>query len=90
LADGFDYREYLASDAWDQIRRKVWNRARNRCERCKERPVSDVHHLTYERIGHERMEDLIALCRPCHEAAHGSQKSSVRAHQERQIRKLYR
>jgi hypothetical protein len=30
----------------------------------------DVHHLTYVRFGHERLEDLLTLCRPCHDAAH--------------------
>ena len=29
-----------------------------------------VHHLTYERIGKEWLEDLQALCRKCHEQKH--------------------
>jgi hypothetical protein len=24
------------------------------------------HHLTYERVGHERLEDLQAICDACH------------------------
>ena len=35
--------------------------------------ATQVHHLTYERIGKERLDDLQALCRKCHE-----QKSTVR------------
>jgi hypothetical protein len=30
----------------------------------------DLHHLTYERIGAEEMEDLVALCRTCHQDVH--------------------
>jgi hypothetical protein len=29
----------------------------------------DVHHLTYEYLGDEPLEDLEALCRPCHRSA---------------------
>ena len=31
----------------------------------------EVHHLTYERVGHEHPDDLIVLCPACHAAAHG-------------------
>lgn len=27
----------------------------------------EVHHKTYERAGHERAEDLISVCRRCHD-----------------------
>jgi hypothetical protein len=37
--------------------------------RCKRAGV-DVHHLTYKRIGHERIGDLIHLCRRHHIIAH--------------------
>ena len=32
--------------------------------------ATDVHHLTYERIGKEWLDDLQALCRKCHEQQH--------------------
>jgi hypothetical protein len=31
----------------------------------------DVHHLTYERLGSELADDLLVLCRNCHELIHG-------------------
>jgi hypothetical protein len=31
----------------------------------------DVHHLTYERLGEERDEDLLVVCCPCHASIHG-------------------
>src|SRR4051812_49177503 len=36
-------------------------------DRCRHR-ATQVHHKTYERLGHERMEDLAACCRSCHRA----------------------
>ncbi len=31
----------------------------------------EVHHLTYERLGHEADDDLIVLCPACHREQHG-------------------
>jgi len=35
---------------------------------------TDVHHLTYENIGHETLEDVILLCRDHHKTEHGKGK----------------
>lgn len=35
----------------------------------------EVHHLTYERIGHEHPDDLIVLCPACHADVHGIEHS---------------
>ena len=29
-----------------------------------------MHHLTYERVGEEHLDDLVLLCVPCHSAVH--------------------
>ena len=29
-----------------------------------------VHHLTYERARHESLDDLVTLCRGCHDGYH--------------------
>jgi len=31
----------------------------------------EVHHLTYERLGRERPDDLLVLCERCHSLEHG-------------------
>ena len=64
-----DYLRYLRSPEWQARRRAVWSRAKGRCERCGA-PGRDVHHLTYERVGAERLDDLRLLCRRCHCLAH--------------------
>jgi hypothetical protein len=61
-----DYRQYLASREWGVLRRQVKERAKGLCERCHTRPMKDTHHLTYQRLGSERLEDLLGVCRGCH------------------------
>lgn len=33
---------------------------------------SDLHHMSYERMGRERHSDLVALCRTDHDWVHGA------------------
>lgn len=63
----FNYQRYLASREWACLKKQVRGRSGGWCERCIEREAKQVHHLTYERIGRERLEDLQHLCKPCHE-----------------------
>lgn len=62
-----DYQEYLASREWRMKRKEVIELQQGICERCASRPIENVHHLTYERIGQEFVSDLMGVCRPCHE-----------------------
>jgi hypothetical protein len=61
--------EYYASSEWLYTRRQKFNEVGHRCERCGRRGLLDVHHVTYENLYDERMEDLQVLCRSCHEGA---------------------
>lgn len=67
----FNYGAYLASREWGILREQVRERSGGKCERCKRGDHQDTHHLTYERIGHERLEDLLGVCRQCHEFLSG-------------------
>lgn len=61
------YREHLASAAWRVFREDVLREVRFRCEACSIFCHDlTIHHLTYERLGRERREDVIALCPACH------------------------
>ena len=51
---------------WKKLRRLVLERDRYLCQRCGER-ADEVHHLTYERFGHERIADLAASCLECNQ-----------------------
>ena len=64
------YNEYLKTDGWQTRRLKALDRAGNRCQVCNSTDRPEVHHRTYERLGHERAADLIVLCRHCHQLFH--------------------
>jgi hypothetical protein len=65
------YGAYLNSPQWGQRRREALRRAGYRCIECGATEGLEVHHLTYERLGYERPEDLTVLCNPCHAKEHG-------------------
>lgn len=62
--------QYLQSDAWRDKRAAVMDRANGLCEGCRQRPATQVHHLTYAHHGNELLWELVAVCRGCHEHAH--------------------
>jgi hypothetical protein len=63
------YEEYLRSDLW-RARRAVVRRRRY-CEACSEPAGShDVHHRTYPRDFYQADDDLVLLCRTCHDRVH--------------------
>ncbi len=64
------YGEYLASPEWQALRQKVIEAADGVCVYCDVRAAVQAHHETYERVGHERLEDLSAVCVECHQARH--------------------
>lgn len=63
-----DYYEYIASSEWAAKRKRALDRDNHECQTCLNGADLEVHHKTYERLGHERLSDLITLCRSCHEA----------------------
>lgn len=79
-----EYEQYLRSPAWREKRAAALKRSNGKCQDCLDErkmrgfasgylvwPGQEVHHLTYERVGNERPEDLIALCERHHLARHG-------------------
>jgi 5-methylcytosine-specific restriction endonuclease McrA len=53
------------------------DRADGFCEDCGARSNFEVHHKTYKRKGNERPEDLIAVCRQCHQERHSGKRTLV-------------
>lgn len=66
-----DYFAYRQSDHWREMRRLAIEHAEHRCQLCNAAGNLEVHHRTYERLGRERLADLIALCADCHRWHHG-------------------
>lgn len=63
------YRLYLQSEEWKKKRNQVIERDNGFCRRCSNKGT-DVHHLHYNNIYNEDLNDLILLCRSCHEKEH--------------------
>lgn len=63
------YQGYLESNMWKRKRAWVFKRSKGKCERCGKAAVQ-VHHKTYERLGYETPEDLMAVCMSCHGKEH--------------------
>jgi hypothetical protein len=71
------YADYLASEHWLDVRRRY--AASDRPQRCacgKARHA--LHHLTYVRLGCELLEDLVAVCDPCHRRLHKKDRARQR------------
>jgi len=64
-----DYQEYLQTDHWKQLRKKIMDRDNNTCQICGV-PANHVHHMTYVHRGNEYEFELVALCYECHKIYH--------------------
>ncbi len=73
LPADFNYTEYLQSNKWKKIARKIRAKYNYKCAECNSTIDLNVHHLTYEHIGNEQkhLDDLVLLCNKCHKTAHG-------------------
>lgn len=69
------YLEYLASDKWKLLRQFVFELRDGKCEQCGKQFKSHkesyhCHHVSYERLGSEKLSDLSLLCNECHTKVH--------------------
>jgi len=66
-----EYRNYLKSEHWQKFRKMVKENLEHKCMDCG--VVSDqldVHHLNYNNLWNESLNDVILVCRKCHERRH--------------------
>lgn len=69
-----DYRTYLKSEAWRAKRRLVLAYVSDTCITCNTtltETSANIHHISYERVRNESLNDLIPLCKTCHKEIHG-------------------
>lgn len=75
-----DYKDYLQTDMWKELRRLAYLRANHKCEHCGMSAVA-VHHIKYpKRYEDDSIDNLVVVCKKCHELNHGirdSEKISV-------------
>jgi len=64
--------KYREQPEWQVRRVQALTRAGYRCQMCSSHDATlDVHHNSYQNYGDERPEDLVVLCRSCHQKFHG-------------------
>lgn len=61
-----EYQKYLQSEHWKVISEETRRLAGYRCQICYSKGPLEIHHRTYERLGHELQSDLTCLCAGCH------------------------
>jgi hypothetical protein len=63
-----EYERYIHSAGWRKTAEERMEMDRHTCYVCSDR-ATDIHHLTYDHFGCEPMDDLVSLCRKCHNQA---------------------
>lgn len=62
-----------------KLRARVLERDRFKCRGCGKSP-DEIHHIIFRsQGGKDTMENLVALCRSCHEQAHGRRQAPLPA-----------
>ena len=62
---------YINSAEWRKFAWRARMHYKHTCQRCGATSFLHVHHLHYETIGQESIEDVTVLCRVCHADEHG-------------------
>jgi hypothetical protein len=74
-----DYRtEYLATEHWHGIRERALMKSNWQCVCC-HKDATDGHHIIYDRLGFEWIEDVVGVCRGCHDIHHKSLRAQIAA-----------
>jgi len=61
------YHQYMNSIEWYRKRERWLRLADYECQWCSRMQTTlYIHHLTYENFYNEKDEDIIVLCKPCH------------------------
>ena len=82
LPDGtlIDYKEYINKHPhWQNVRKARYDFDNGHCVICHRDLAGEpyqTHHLSYQRLGHERIRDVITLCDSCHHTFHQNWQQS--------------
>lgn len=65
-----DKLEYMQSEKWRALKLSRLRIAQHKCESCGSTHNLHLHHITYERLTQERIEDVVIVCEECHQRQH--------------------
>ena len=89
-----EYRNYLNSKEWAEIRIDLFNQRGFKCENCNKKFKSqkglEIHHLNYKNIFKEEPKDLLILCSSCHRLEHKQTKSDKPIFKNAKEKKAYK
>ena len=82
LPDGtrIDYKDYLKHPRWKAVRQKRLEFDGYQCVVCHRDLTGEpyeTHHLTYQRLGRERIRDVVTVCPSCHKVFHDNWQRTV-------------
>ena len=81
-----EYQAYIASERWERLRFAVRWIQQDRCALCGCIAVPMVvHHNDYARVGKERPEDLIGLCKRCNGRHHNVWREAAIKSQQKEL-----
>jgi len=66
--------KYILSKRWKILRKKVLSRDNHNCQFCNSKKNLIVHHITYNNLYNETLDDLITICSKCHMKFHRENK----------------
>ena len=61
---------YMKTEQWKQLKSIRLRIAQNKCECCGSTNKLHLHHVNYERLTQELIEDVAILCEECHNKVH--------------------
>jgi len=67
------YFDYIYSKAWGIVKDRIHLRDKV-CQGCSQKNGLDVHHKSYKHFGKEFDEELVLICRKCHNLVHKRHK----------------
>lgn len=75
------YKGYLNTEHWKTFRKYALKKHGEICKDCGATDVRfDIHHLTYENLWEEQLEDVVVLCHPCHIVRHPDKFTNICKH----------
>ena len=72
-----NYNRLLLTPEWAAKRSLIFKRESSVCEGCGQKPAVEVHHKTYQHVGHEFLFELAAVCIDCHNRLHPKEIASL-------------
>ena len=72
------YDQYIKSPEWNALKKQKIDESGGKCEICGKKTELEVHHWTHKTLGREKMSDLAAVCKKCHEKIEAEKEKARR------------